>query len=95
MHIDPLDCVDRDYFEDLKIVMAIMTNKIEKSAVWLIRIILHFLLYRIKLQILKQNWNKCLLVVIQQISIFYPHILSTEASFYIYDRPASERWICG
>jgi len=33
MHIDPLDCVDRDYFEDLKIVMAIMTNKIEKSAV--------------------------------------------------------------
>ena len=59
--------------------------------------------------IIKQNWNQFLLVVKatalkQQISNFYPQILSTEASFYIYDRPvtginviaiASVRWICG
>jgi len=41
--------------------------------------------------IIKQNWNQFLLVVKatglrQQISKFYPQILSTEASFYICDR---------
>jgi len=41
--------------------------------------------------IIKQNWNQFLVVVKatvlkQQISKFYPQILSTEASFYIYDR---------
>ena len=44
--------------------------------------------------IIKQNWNQLLLVVKatalkQQISIFYQEILSTEASFYIYDRPVT------
>ena len=44
--------------------------------------------------IIKQNWNQFLLVVKatalkQQISNFYPHILSTEASFYIYNRPVT------
>jgi len=42
--------------------------------------------------IITQNWNQFLLVVKatalkQQISNFYLQILSTEASFYIYDRP--------
>ena len=45
--------------------------------------------------IIKQNWNQFLLVVKatapkQQISKFYPQILSTEASFYIYDRPLTD-----
>jgi len=45
--------------------------------------------------IIKQNWNQFLLVVKataleQQISNFYPQILSTEASFYIYDRPMTD-----
>ena len=45
--------------------------------------------------IIKQNWNQFLLVVKatglkQQISNFYPQILSTEASFYIYDRPLTD-----
>ena len=44
--------------------------------------------------IIKQNWNQFLLVIKatalkQQISYFYPQILSTEASFYIYDRPVT------
>ena len=42
--------------------------------------------------IIKQNWNQFLLIVKatalkQQISQFYSQILSTEASFYICDRP--------
>jgi len=42
--------------------------------------------------IIKRNWNQFLLVVKatalkQQISDFYPQILSTKASFYIYHRP--------
>ena len=46
------------------------------------------------LYIIKQNWNKFLLVVKatalkQQISKCYPQILITEASFYIYDRPVT------
>ena len=45
--------------------------------------------------IIKQNWNRFLLVVTatglkQQISKVYPQILSTEASFHIYDRPLTE-----
>jgi len=45
--------------------------------------------------IIKQNWNQFLLVVTattikQQISKFYPQILSTEASVYIYNRPLTE-----
>ena len=45
--------------------------------------------------IIKQNWNQFLLVVKatalkQQISNFYPQILSTEASFCVYDRPLTE-----
>jgi len=45
--------------------------------------------------IIKQNWNQFLLVIIaaalkQQISKFYPQILSTEASFYIYNRPRTD-----
>jgi len=44
--------------------------------------------------IIKQNWNQFLLVVKattlkQQISNFYPQILSTEAGFYIYGRPVT------
>ena len=44
--------------------------------------------------VIKQNWNQFLLVVKatalkQQISQFYSQILSTEASFYIYDRPVT------
>ena len=44
--------------------------------------------------IIKQNWNQLLLVVKatalkQQISNFYLQILSTQASFYIYDRPVT------
>ena len=43
---------------------------------------------------IKQNWNQFLLVVKattlkQQISNFYLQILSTQASFYIYDRPVT------
>ena len=55
-----------------------------------------FIFYLIKPQILykKQNWNQFLLVVKatalkQQILQFYSQILSTEASFYIYDRPVT------
>jgi len=45
--------------------------------------------------IIKQNWNQFLLVVKatalkQQISKFYTQILSTEARFYIYDRPLTD-----
>jgi len=45
--------------------------------------------------IVKPNWNQFLLVVKatalkQQISKFYPQIISTEASFYIYDRPVTD-----
>ena len=44
------------------------------------------------LSIIKQNRIQFLLIVKatdlkQQISKFYPHILSTVASFYVYDRP--------
>ena len=46
-------------------------------------------------EIIKQIWNQFLLAVKaialkQQISNFYPQILSTEASFYIYDRPLTD-----
>jgi len=45
--------------------------------------------------IIKQNWNQFPLIikataVKQQISNFYTQILSTEASFYIYDRPVTD-----
>jgi len=45
--------------------------------------------------IIKQNWNQFLLVIKatalkQQISNFHPQILSTETSFYIYDRPVTD-----
>jgi len=44
---------------------------------------------------IKQNWIQFLLVVKvtalkQQILNFYPQILSTETSFYIYDRPMTD-----
>ena len=44
--------------------------------------------------IINQNWNQFLFVVKatalkQQISQFYSQILSTEASFYICDRPVT------
>ena len=44
--------------------------------------------------IIKQNWNQLLFVVKatalkQQISNFYLEILSTQARFYIYDRPVT------
>ena len=47
--------------------------------------------------IIKQNWNQFLLVVKatalkQQISQFYPQILNTEASFYMYDRPLTQMY---
>jgi len=46
--------------------------------------------------IIKQNWNQFLLVVKattlkQKMSNFYLQILSTEASFYIYDRPMTDK----
>ena len=49
-------------------------------------------------KIIEQNWNQFLLVVKatalkHQISQFYLQILSTEASFYSYDRPLSDN--CG
>jgi len=45
--------------------------------------------------IIKQNWNQFLLAVKatalkQQISQFYPQILGTETSFYIYGRPLTD-----
>jgi len=65
---------------------------------YIIIIIMHFLFYLIKPQIIKQNWNQFLLVVKpialkQQISKFYPEILSTETSFYIYDRPLTDTYV--
>jgi len=62
-------------------------EKMEKSPVPRIAIIIYFLFCLMKPEILfKQNWNKFLLVIKatalkQQISKFYPQILSTEASF--------------
>jgi len=32
----------------------------------------------------------CFKTAVQQISHFYPQIVSTESSFYIYDRPLTE-----
>jgi len=79
------------------VAVTILTNKIEQPLVSHLSCSSYtpsVLSYRSKTaNIIKQNWNQFLLVVKaaalkQQISKFYPQILSTEASFYIYDRPA-------
>jgi len=54
------------------------------------------ILPNITVNVIKQNWNQFLLVVQatavkQQVSIFYPHILSTKASYCICDRPLTGR----
>jgi len=46
---------------------------------------------------MKVNWNQFLLVVKstavkQQISKFYPQIITTEASFYIYELRQATDW---
>ena len=93
-HIDPFDRADRQSYEILKIQDGcgrLLKNRNNASFYTSLPLNTFYCTVPNKAEnVIKQNWNQFVLVIKataleQQISKFYPQILSTEASFYIYD----------